>query len=124
VLKCRGQGLALVLAAVGLYSMVSYAVAQRTNEFGVRMALGAQRSDVMRSVFAANLVNVGAGVVAGLTLALALSGIIQKWAGGSSGGPVILVAGTLLLSVVSGIACGIPARHATEIDPMTALRFE
>ncbi len=116
--------LALVLAAVGLYSMVSYAVAQRTNEFGIRMALGAQRGDVMRSVFAANLASVSAGVLAGLTLALALSGVIQKWAGGRSGDPVILVAGTLLLSVVSAIACGIPARHATEIDPMTALRFE
>jgi ABC-type antimicrobial peptide transport system permease subunit len=53
-----------------------------------------------------------------------LSGVIQKWAGASSGDPAALITGTLLLSVVSAIACGIPARHATEIDPMTALRFE
>jgi ABC-type antimicrobial peptide transport system permease subunit len=117
-------GLALVLAAVGLYSTVSYAVAQRTNEFGVRMALGAQGSDVMRNVFAANLVTVSTGVIAGLTLALALSGVIQKWTGASSGSPVALTTGTLLLSVVSAIACGIPAVRATKIDPMAALRFE
>jgi len=117
-------GLALLLAAVGLYSVVSYTVAQRTNEFGIRMALGAQRGNVLRIVFASTLVSVGSGILAGVALALALNTILAKWAQGNSRDPVILLAGALLLSVVSGIACAIPARHASESDPMTALRCE
>jgi predicted permease len=116
--------LALALAAVGLYSVVSYAVTQRTGEFGIRMALGAQRADVLSSVFAANLASVGGGIIAGLVLALALSGIVEKWAGGNARDPIMLVAGMILLSVVSVIACAIPARRATAIDPMSALRFD
>jgi predicted permease len=116
--------LALALAAVGLYSVVSYGVEQRTAEFGIRMALGAQRRDVLRAVFASNLVSVGTGIVAGLLLALALGGFLEKWAGGSSREPIALSTGIILLSVVSVIACAIPARHATRIDPMSALRFE
>ena len=116
--------LALALAAVGLSSVVSYTVAQRTAEFGIRMALGAQRADVLRAVFASNLVSVGSGIVAGLALALALSGILEKWAGGSSRDPILLLAGTILLGAVSGVAAAIPAQHAAKIDPMSALRFE
>jgi ABC-type antimicrobial peptide transport system permease subunit len=116
--------LALALAAVGLYSVVSYAVTQRTGEFGIRMALGAQRADVLRAVFAANLASIGGGIIAGLVLALALSGIVEKWAGGNARDPMTLVAGMMLLSVVSVIACAIPARRATAIDPMSALRSE
>ena len=116
--------LALALAAVGLYSVVSYTVAQRTNEFGIRMALGAQRRDVLRIIFASTLASVGGGIVAGLALSLALSTILAKWAEGNVRDPVILLAGTLLLSLVAAIACAIPARHASAIDPMTALRCE
>jgi predicted permease len=117
-------GLALALAAVGLYSVVSYTVAQRTNEFGIRMALGAQRAHVLRIVFAATLGSVGSGIAVGLALTLGLNRILAQWAKGNSRDPVILLAGALLLSVVSGIACAIPAWRASKVDPMTALRCE
>jgi ABC-type antimicrobial peptide transport system permease subunit len=116
--------LALALAAVGLYSVVSYTVAQRTNEFGIRMALGAQRGHVLRIVFVSTLGSVGSGILAGLALTVAMNTILAKWAEGNSRDPIILLAGTLLLTLVSGIACAIPARHASEVDPMTALRCE
>jgi predicted permease len=117
-------GLALALAAVGLYSVVSYTVAQRTNEFGIRMALGAQRGHVLRIVFASTLGSVGSGIGIGLALTLALNTILAQWAKGNSRDPVILLAGALLLSFVSAIACAIPAWHAAKVDPMTALRCE
>jgi predicted permease len=117
-------GLALALAAVGLYSVVSYTVAQRTNEFGIRIALGARPGHVLRIVFASTLGSVGSGIAVGLTLTLALNTILEQWAKGNSGDPVILLAGALLLSFVSGIACAIPAWHASKVDPMTALRCE
>ena len=82
--------LALALAAVGLHSVVSYTVAQRTNEFGIRMALGAQRGDLLRMVFRSALVSLGAGIVAGVALSLALNQIIAKWAQGNPRDPVIL----------------------------------
>ena len=104
--------------------MVSYTVAQRTNEFGIRMALGAQPGHVMRIVFASTLGSVAGGILAGLALNLAMNRILAKWEGGDSRDPIILLAGTLLLSFVSGIACAIPARHASKVDPMTALRCE
>jgi predicted permease len=117
-------GLALLLAAVGLYSVVSYTVAQRTNEFGIRMALGAQRGNVLRIVFMSTLVSVASGILVGVGLALALNRMLAKWAEGNARDPVILLAGTVLLSLVSAIACAIPARRASESDPMTALRCE
>jgi predicted permease len=116
--------LALALAAAGLYSVVSYTVAQRTNEFGIRMALGAQPGHVLRIVFASTLGSVGSGILAGLALTLAMNTILAKWAEGNSRDPIILLGGTLLLSAISGIACAIPARRASEVDPMTALRCE
>jgi len=116
--------LALTLAAVGLYSVVSYTVAQRTSEFGIRVALGARRRDLLRIVFASTLTSVGAGIIAGVALSVAISTILAKWAEGSVRDPVILLVGVLLLGLVAGIACGIPARHASDVDPMTALRCE
>jgi ABC-type antimicrobial peptide transport system permease subunit len=116
--------LALALAAVGLYSVVSYTVAQRTNEFGIRMALGAKPSNVMRIVFESTLGSVSMGILVGLALTLVMSTLFAKWVQGSSRDPVILLTGTILLSLVAAIACAIPARHACEVDPMTALRNE
>src|SRR5436309_582650 len=107
--------LALALAAVGLHSVVSYTVAQRTNEFGIRMALGAQRADVLRMVFRAASVSLGAGILAGIALSLALNQIIAKWAQATPRDPAILFAGTILLGFVSGLACAIPARRASRV---------
>jgi putative ABC transport system permease protein len=116
--------LALALAAVGLYSVVSYSVAQRTNEFGIRMALGAGRGHVLRIVFESTVMSVGSGIVAGLMLAVALNSVVQKWAQGNARDPLILLAGTALLVTVSAVACALPARYASRVDPMTALRYE
>jgi predicted permease len=116
--------LALALAAVGLYSVVSYSVAQRTNEFGIRMALGARRTHVLQIVFASTIASVGSGIVAGVLLTLALNKILVRWAEGSSRDPMVLLAVTVLLSIVAAIACSGPARRAVKVDPMTALRYE
>ena len=116
--------LALALAAVGLYSAVSYVVAQRTNEFGIRMALGAQPGQVMRIVFASTVGSVGSGIAAGLALTFAMNGMVESRAGGNLWDPMMLVGGTLLLSLAAMIACAIPARYASRVDPMVALRFE
>jgi FtsX-like permease family protein len=115
--------LAPALPAVGLHSVVSYTVAQRTNEFGIRMALGAQRADMLRMVFRAASVSLGAGIFAGVALSLALSQVIAKWAQGNPRDPVIL-AGTIILGLVSSLACAIPARRASKVDPIVALRCE
>jgi predicted permease len=116
--------LALFLAAVGLHSVVSYTVAQRTNEFGIRIALGARRGDLLRMVFGSVLGSLGAGIFAGVALSLALSQVIAKWAQGNPRDPGILLAGIILLGLVSGLACVIPARRASKVDPMIAVRSE
>ena len=120
-------GLALVLAAVGLYSVVSYSVVQRTNEFGIRMALGAPRGHVLRIVFASTVVSVGSGILAGMILSVALSKLMGHWAQesqASSRDPLLLLASTVALGLVAFIACAIPARRAARTDPMTAIRYE
>jgi uncharacterized membrane protein len=116
--------LALALAAVGLYSVVSYSVAQRTNEFGIRIALGARHGHVLKIAFSSTVVSVGAGIAVGVALTLALNKLLARWAEGSSHDPTILLAVTVLLSVVAAIACSAPARKAIGVDPMTALRYE
>ena len=116
--------LALVLAAIGLYSVVSYTVAQRTNEFGIRMALGASRGHVLRLVFVSMAISVGGGIASGLALSFALNTILSRWTQGNVRDPVILLAGSALLGLVSAFACTIPARHAASVDPTIALRCE
>ena len=116
--------LALSLAAVGLYSVVSYTVAQRTNELGIRMALGAQRRDVLRIVFTSTMFSVGTGVLAGVILSLAMKRIVAQWAQGSSISFVVLLGVTVLLAAVAAVACALPAHRASTIDPMQALRYE
>jgi predicted permease len=116
--------LALALAAVGLYSVVSYMVTQRTREFGVRMALGAQPPHLLWIVFASTLRSVTAGVAIGLGLTLGLNPVLAQWAKGNSRDPVILLAGALLLALASAIASALPAWHASRLDPMAALRVE
>jgi putative ABC transport system permease protein len=116
--------LALVLAGAGLYSVVSYGVATRTNEFGIRMALGAKARDVVRIVLEGTLRNVGAGVVAGVVLSIAVDTLASKWVTESSRDPLILGVVTVLLMGVAGLACFMPARRAAAVDPMVALRYE
>jgi predicted permease len=115
--------LGLVLAAVGLYSVVSYTVAQRTSEFGIRMALGAPRTHVLGIVFASTVTSVGCGMAAGLVLTLSLQRVLAHWAEGSSRDPLVVVAAALLLSLVAVVACAVPARRASRVDPVTALRY-
>ena len=116
--------LALALAAVGLYSVVSYSVAQRTNEFGIRIALGAQSGHVLKIAFSPIMVSVGSGIAVGVVLTLALNKVLARWVEGSSHDPTVLLAVTCLLGLVAAIACSAPARRAIGVDPMTALRYE
>lgn len=116
--------LALLLAAVGLYSVVSYSVVQRTNEFGIRTALGARRTHIWQIVFASMGISVGSGIAAGVLLTLALNRVLARWSEGSARDPLILVGVTALLALVAALACAGPAQRASEVDPMTALRFE
>jgi len=116
--------LALALAAVGLFSVVSYGVATRTNEFGIRMALGAKASDVFRIVLSSTATNVGAGLAAGIILSIAFDKLSTKWVTESSRDPLILAGVTLLLIVAAAVACMVPARRAAATDPMQALRYD
>ena len=119
--------LALVMSAVGLYSVVSYAVVQRTSEFGIRMALGAPRIHVLRIVFQSVLVSVGTGLVAGAVLSLGLGRVLAHWAAQqqvSLGSPLLLLAAAATLTLVAVLACLIPARRAAAVQPITAIRYE
>lgn len=121
-------GLALLLAAVGIYGVISYAVAQRTPEIGIRMAVGAQRRDVMRLVIGQGMSLVSIGVAAGLVGALVLGKLSSSFSGllfeVEATDPATFAAIALLLGAVALLACYLPARRATRVDPMTALRQE
>jgi len=116
--------LALVLAAVGLYSVVSYGVATRTNEFGIRLALGAKAADVFRLVLSSTAGSVGSGLLVGLILSLAFSKLATRWVNETSRDPIILTIVTVLLVSAAAAASLAPARRAASTDPMTALRYE
>ena len=116
--------LALALAAVGLYSVVSYLAVQRTSEFGLRIALGATRRHVLRIVFSSTVLSVGAGILAGIALTLALNKLMASWAAESSRDPLMLLTATVVLSLVATVACALPAWRASGIDPMKAIRYE
>jgi len=116
--------LALALATVGLYSVVSYSVAQRIHEFGIRMALGAQRRHILQNVLATAGMNIGAGLVVGLALSFGLNGLFSRWIGDSIDDPMLILAVCLLLLVVALLACIVPAFRASLVQPMKALRIE
>ena len=117
-------GLALALAAVGLYSVVSYAVVQRTNEFGIRIALRRPAHPRPRhGVFRSMAISVGAGIAAGLILTLALNKVLAAWAAESSRDPLLLFAAAFVLGLVALLACTVPARRAAGLDPMKAIRY-
>ena len=118
-------GVALLLAAVGIYGVMSYLVSQRTREIGVRIALGAQTSDVLRLIVGQGLKVVFIGVTIGLLAALALSRLVKSLLFDvTATDPLTFVAVSLLLVCVAVVACFIPARRATKTDPIIALRFE
>ena len=118
-------GLALVVAAVGLFGVMSYTVARRVNEIGVRMALGATRVDVVRMILGESTVLVAAGIAVGIAVALASSRLIAELLFGLRPTDSATIAtAVLVLVAVSAVASYLPARRAARVDPMVALRAE
>lgn len=117
--------LALLIASVGLYGVIAFAARQRTREFGMRMALGAQKGDVLRLVTGQALAITLAGVALGLLLSLASTHLLRGFLDGlSPTDPVTYAAVALLWTVVSLFASAVPAYRATTVDPVIALREE
>jgi putative ABC transport system permease protein len=117
--------LALLLATVGLYGTLSYLVAQRQREFGIRMALGAQRGSILRLVMRDVIAVLAVGVVVGVGISLAVTRLLQQMLFELGARDSVTMIGAVgVLSVVALVACYIPARRATKVDPMVALRYE
>lgn len=116
--------LALALAAIGLFSVVSYSVSQRTNEFGLRMALGATPIDVLRLVFASTAYEIIAGVLCGVLFSLLSNKVLSQVAEGSSQNPILFAGVTAILVATSILAAFVPAQRASSVDPMVALRYD
>ena len=117
--------LALMLAAVGLYGVISYSVTQRTQEIGIRVALGAARKDVLAMVLRQGLGVAVVGLAVGLLIAMMLNRTLKGLlVGVSTTDPLTLVVTAAVLLLVAVLACYVPARRAMRVDPMVALRFE
>jgi putative ABC transport system permease protein len=117
--------LALALAAIGIYGVISYSVAQRTHEIGIRMALGAQRRDVLRMILAQGMKIAGAGVVIGIVAALGLTRLmVNLLFSVSAADPLTFAAVAMVIVLIAALSCYIPARRTLRVDPMIALRYE
>jgi predicted permease len=118
-------GLALLLASVGLFGLMSYSVARRTNEIGIRMALGAEREDVLRLLMGESMVLVAAGVAIGLIVAIAAGRLVASLLFGlAATDSVTMILAVTVMVVVAAIAGYLPARRAARVDPIVALRYE
>jgi ABC-type antimicrobial peptide transport system permease subunit len=118
-------GLAMLLASVGLFGLMSYSVARRTNEIGIRMALGARAADVLRLVMSESMRLVAIGVAIGLAVAMAAGRLVSSllFGLGATDAITILVA-TVVMVAVSALAGYLPARRASRVDPLVALHYE
>jgi len=117
--------LALALAAVGIIGVVSYSVTQRTREIGIRMALGAARTDVLKLILSGSMVWVAVGIALGIMASLGLTRLLGTLLYGvKPGNPLVLGSVSLVLASVALLASYIPARRAAKVDPMVALRYE
>lgn len=117
--------LALVLACIGLYGLLSYEVARRTREIGIRVALGAQTRDLLRVVVGQGILLVLIGAAIGIAAALGVTRFLAAMLFGlNANDPVTFIGVAVLLTLVALLACYIPARRAMRVDPLVALRYE